>query len=278
MRLDSYFIKSFSVHFFACLIVMAYSLIPKSLLPEWLKPNPASTIIEVSIPVQVDVVDLPKLTLKEQRELQLIPFKAVKEITRPKSEAKVQVESGKSKSEDDPKAFTEVSKDSKKLDSFLSQLQKDTDQKKAKESKVDKAEQLDKKGKNQVDEDADDSLRQVILAGNKLREGVPIGDPEKNADGENTPFSLYAGQVLASLKPYWKLPQYLEKKNLNCRIRLFIAPSGELIRTEIYESSGDADYDQRAIGAITQAAPFMAVPTPLVDKIRNGAIVMGFPL
>ena len=80
------------------------------------------------------------------------------------------------------------------------------------------------------------------------------------------------------VRPNWNLPGYLIGRELQCRIRIFISATGELIKVEIMDSSGEDEYDQKAIAAIESSAPFSPPPEPVVAKVVKGNIVLGFPL
>lgn len=119
-------------------------------------------------------------------------------------------------------------------------------------------------------------LKQLVLAGNKLSKGVQIfGD---NRAGDMTAFQAYAAKIPEYVRPKWKLPSFLIDKKLKCRVRVWIALSGEVFRTEVYETSGDKEFDQRAIEAIQAASPLPRQTQEFAQRGIDGDIVLGFPL
>ena len=55
-------------------------------------------------------------------------------------------------------------------------------------------------------------------------------------------------------------------KNLSCKVKIFLSPSGEVIKTQLIKSSGDQYFDKRAILAIKKSSP---LPVPDDKKIFN---------
>jgi TonB family protein len=50
------------------------------------------------------------------------------------------------------------------------------------------------------------------------------------------------------------------------------------VRSEILESSGEPEYDKRALRAINATKDFPPVPETIVGRVMQGDIVLGFPL
>ena len=93
-----------------------------------------------------------------------------------------------------------------------------------------------------------------------------------------TAFQIYIAKLPEMIKPQWKLPSFLLSKGLKCRVRIWINNDGTLKRAEIYQSSGDQEYDHRAIQAVERAAPFPKLSEEYGNRAQNGDIVLGFPL
>lgn len=118
-------------------------------------------------------------------------------------------------------------------------------------------------------------LDKLVAAGNKLSGGAAlVGGEASAAQGE---YALYLGSLPEAVRPYWKLPSYLASQELQARVRVFIRTDGSLIKAELYESSGVAEYDQRAIEAVRRAR-FSPMPKGQSDRGIAGEIVLGFPL
>lgn len=194
--------------------------------------------------VRVDVVGMPKLTIKELKE-------AVVEAPIKGEEKEVQ---GKDEAHDESSSFN----------SFLNKYsQKKIDLPKAK-----------KKG----NEEAIDAkkIKSLVLEGNKVSQGTSlIGDSLKQ---EMTAYNNYVGNLPNIVRPYWKLPTYLMDQNLKCRVRVYISSSGSIIKTEIYESSGTSEFDQRALRAVRAVQTFPAPPVEIATRLTAGDVILGFPL
>jgi colicin import membrane protein len=230
----------------------------------------------VQASVRVDMVAMPKYTLNELKNLSSGVEEAKKEESTPEPVKEVVKEEPKPEPKVEPKAeekvvdatpsFEEANK--LKRQSFLSKL-KVIGNKKIKSEGTQKAE------KGLYGEKATD-LKNLVMAGNRLNKGTAMyGD--SNA-GDLTAFQVYAGRLPDLVRPHWRLPSFLMDKKLKCRIRVWIAPNGEVTRTEIYQSSGDNEYNQRAIEAIKSASPFPRLSEEFGKRGQNGDIVLGFPL
>lgn len=123
---------------------------------------------------------------------------------------------------------------------------------------------------------AESALKNLVLSGNKLSKGTAI-----TGDGSGaalTAFQEYASRIPDFVRPHWTLPSYLLDKELQCRIRVWLNNSGEVVRTSVYQSSGDTEYDQRAISAVKSASPFPELKQEYGQRAQNGDILLGFPL
>lgn len=194
--------------------------------------------------VRVDVVGMPKLTVKELKE-------AVVETSVKGEEKEVQ---GKEETSDESSSFS----------SFLNQYsQKKIDLPRAK-----------KKG-SEVGIDSK-KIKSLVLEGNKVSQGTSlIGDSLKQ---EMTAYNNYVGNLPNIVRPYWKLPTYLMDQNLKCRVRVYISQSGAVTRTEVYESSGVSEFDDRALRAVKAVGAFPVPPAEIATRLVAGDVILGFPL
>ena len=228
--------------------------------------------------VRVDMVAMPKFTLNELKNLssgQEAPEEKKPDPTAPVVEpAKVvvkEVEKVQEKIKDEPKSdptpsFEEANKI--KRESFLSKLKQIGNKK------------INTGSKQTVESglhgEKSSELKNLVVAGNKLNKGTTIYGDSSAAD--LTAFQMYAAKLPDLVRPHWRLPSFLMDKKLKCRIRVWIALNGEVLRAEVYQSSLDSEYDQRAIEAVKSASPFPRLSEELAKRGQNGDIALGFPL
>ena len=248
----------------------------------------------VQASVRVDMVAMPKYTLNELKNLssgveeakkeESTPSPTKTEIKEPLKEEPVKAEPVKEepakaepiKEEPKPEAgalksdpaptFEETNKI--KRQSFLSKL-KQIGNKKIKSEGSQKAE------KGLYGEKAT-NLKNLVMAGNKLNKGTAMYGDGKASD--LTAFQVYASRLPDLVRPHWRLPSFLMGKKLKCRIRVWLSMNGEVSRADVYQSSGDNEYDKRAIEAIKAAAPFPKLSEEFAKRGQNGDIALGFPL
>lgn len=217
--------------------------------------------------IRVDVVGMPKFTVQELKDLEQKAADLPKEpeiAKGEKVEAKPEVEDVIKK---DDLVIQEVDKDKpKKKSSFLNVLSEYSNKKVAPKEQ--------KKGKTAGT--ADKNLQALVLEGNRLSQGTALtGD---FADGPTSEFAGYVQTLPGAIRPYWKLPSYLMDQDLKARIKIFISTSGQLLKLEMVESSGQAEYDARAEKAIRDAAPFSVPPEAVGARLTSSGIILGFPL
>lgn len=222
-----------------------------------------SSIVLVESSVRIDMVAMPKMTIKELRNIKPLDLggetgTALKEPPKTevnKNDSKVEFE----KKDTKPMSFME------RMKLLAKQKAKATKQKSSGNSK-----QSDKQTAKSQKE-----LRDLILAGNKLSKGSStVG----SGAGAVTAFQGYVQQLTEQVKQNWKLPSYLLNKDLRCRIRVYLGSNGSLLRTEVYESSGDPEYDNKAIEAIKSSAPFPNLSSEIRARGSKGDVLLGFPL
>ncbi|MBD65655.1 MAG: hypothetical protein CME62_10645 [Halobacteriovoraceae bacterium] len=213
-------------------------------------PLKIKDVQEIKASVRVDVVAMPKLTLKELEKVELSkpaePEPAVPEKTQPTNET----------------SKVEYKKVKKKVD--MKNLLSQYSQKKVETKKV-----VQKKKLNT-------DLKNIILEGNKISQGSStVGE---KSDNKNEVFINYIQSFPDIVRPYWKLPSYLLEQDLRCRLRLYISSVGKIIKIEIFESSGELEYDNKAIEAVRKSSPFPKPPAEVKQRVLQGDVILGFPL
>lgn len=210
--------------------------------------------------VRVDMVSMPKLTFKELQALESTPVET-------QGNGKVETSEPKEVVADNEEAF-EKAKSKVSFNDLLNKY-KNTNTQKSKNAKD------EGKGKGNLDQGVKNSLKDLVLAGNKLSQGTAYtGGRGGNGEVAN----VYLGRLPEHVRPLWKLPSFLMNKDLRCRIRVFLSANGSILNAIVFESSGDKEYDKRALDAVKSASPFPPLPTELVSSGAKGEIVLGFPL
>ncbi|MBC7430284.1 MAG: TonB family protein [Bacteriovorax sp.] len=234
----------------------------------------------ISASVRVDMVAMPTQTLNELKNMSSGVEEAkkeekaeLKEKPVEKTVAKEEPKEEKVQEKEDPTDKTEALQEAqvkKRLD-FLSKLKKIGDK------KVEAPKENTQKADKGLYGEKETALKNLVLSGNKVSKGTQMYG-EGNAT-ELTAFQAYQSRLPDLVKPHWKLPSFLmTNKKLQARVRIWLSMSGELTRAEIYQSSGDPDYDQRAVDAVRTAAPFPALREEVGKRALKGDIVLGFPL
>jgi len=215
--------------------------------------------------VRVDVVGMPKFTVQELKAMQNNMPKET-----PVEQAKGETAEVKPKEEDtqdvikkDDLVVQEADK-SKTKKSFLNILSEASSKK------------VEKKEKGPVAGKGNKNLEALVLEGNRLSKGSAlVGD---YSDAENSEFSAYVQTLPELIRQFWRLPTYLMDKDLRCRIKIFLSSSGQVLKTELMESSGQSEFDARAMKAIRDAAPFPRPSESVGTRLNNSGIILGFPL
>ena len=203
--------------------------------------------------VKVDVVGMPKFTLKELRQMG------------------VGMESPKGKAASRKEGVVSIGK-KKSAPSFLDKI------KKFSKKKVKVKKEKTKKGAGsgaRREERLEKALGGLVVAGNKLSKGPSlVGDVNTEDLSE---LRLYMESLPQFVRPHWILPSYLKESEKKCRVRIFIGKGGKLLKSAIVESSGDPQYDDYALAAV-QRTQFPAPDPNLVRELAAGVVVLGFPL
>lgn len=228
--------------------------------------------------IRVDVVAMPTLTLREQRQMALASLKAKSEAP-PTESQKISPPSPKAPPAE-TKSTSDLELEKVEKEKKLSDLLKDFSDRPLDSGKNKKTEDSKKenpsKGPSKWASSTADEMKNLLLAGNKLSKGIGLEGPNQNHDVSD--FHMYLEQLVVHIRPFWKLPGYLVEQNLKCRIRLFLSQHGDLNEVLLYESSGLNQYDEKALEAIKMAAPFPAPPESIRDRVKEGEIILGFPI
>lgn len=253
-KLNKYLGIAVAIHLALILFIYVFQV---ALGIDWFKNK--STIKEIEIiqsSVRVDVVEMPKFTVQELKKMDIVP---------PSQDTKTEEQKP---SEDKSKSDIEFKIKSKKvnLNNLLNNLSKKNTAK-GKNKKIKGIKNLNAH-RNQ--------LRKLVLEGNKVSAGTSlVGD---GLAAERTEFNNYVSALPNFVRPHWKLPSYLIDKGLKCRIRVFIAANGKILRAKIYESSGENEFDQKALASIKQVSSFPKPDRAILPRVASGDVILGFPL
>ncbi len=240
------------------LLLMVAFIVGRIVFPTGSAKGAALEVLKAS--VRVDVVGMPKMTLQELRQLQATP--AASKEPEPVKEAKAEPAEAPPKPDD--VVIQEKGRPSakKSLSSLLADYSKKAPT--AKKERKGGAE-----GKNA-------GLDELVLEGNRLSRGTAlVGDVSDTADG---PLVAYVENLMEKVRAHWALPDFLRGANLQCRVQIWVSASGQLLKAEFIEKSGNADYDNRAEQAIRRASPFPPPPADVAAKLSTRGVVLGFPL
>ena len=83
----------------------------------------------------------------------------------------------------------------------------------------------------------------------------------------------YLEDLTARLREHWSLPQWLSDANLKASVVIDIDDRGNLLRREIYVSSGNPVFDASCLAAVAGAAPFAPPP----NELKSRLIMVRFP-
>jgi outer membrane biosynthesis protein TonB len=252
-----FFTKALSIHVGIVILAIVFQ---KILGFDLFKVKPSEKKLNIiQSAVRVDVVAMPKFTVQELKKMQVAPAPS-ETIKEEAPKAIVQ----------EPKpnevTFKEKSKKKINLKNLLSNL-----------GKKPKAHGKRKKSKKVQDFSAHrKQLRNLILEGNKVSKGSNVVGDSLNQD--NGEFSTYVSTLPNFVRPFWKLPTYLIDRDLKCRIRIFIAANGKILRSEIFESSGIEEFDKKAIAALSMVKSLPIPKSSILPRVAAGEVVLGFPL
>ena len=201
--------------------------------------------------VRIDIVAMPKLTLQELKQIDVSQATPVKE--EPAEESK-----------SNETSEVEFKKEAKKID--VNNLLKNFSEKNV-------VKKIKKKKEKEIDQKA---LQNIILEGNKVSKGSSTTG-ESIAEA-NQAFVAYVQSLPDKVRPNWTLPSYLKDSDLRCRVRIFLDANGKIIRTQIFESSGDTEFDAKALEALKKSSPLPRPDQKFLSRAIGGDVTLGFPL
>jgi TonB family protein len=213
--------------------------------------------------VRVDVVGMPKFTINELRAMQSAPVpKPVEEAQGSKVETKVKDEAPDVIKKDD---LVIQQKGEQKKNSFMNLI---SDYSSKKIAPKQKSKGAAKGSKHDLDS--------LILEGNRISKGSAlVGD---YSDEQNSAFSAYVQTLPELVRSHWKLPSYLMNQGHKCRIAVYLSSNGQVLKTELIESSGVGEFDSRAEKAIRDASPFPKPSDEVSPRLASSGIILRFPL
>lgn len=257
---DRDFNKNFLISFGAHCALFLLAFVGGEVISKVFKDNDVE-IIRSS--VRVDVVGMPKFTVQELKKMEAQPIiEREPEVAKGKKEETVtDTETEDVIKKDD----LVIQEQGKKKASFLNMLN-DYSSKKVSAKVEKKGDRAGTGSKN---------LDSLILEGNRLSKGSAlVGD---YSDEQNSEFSAYVQNIPGVIRPFWKLPSYLLEKDLRCRIKIYLSPVGKLLKLELQESSGVAEFDARAEKAVRDAI-FPKPSDEVGNRLTNSGIILGFPI
>jgi colicin import membrane protein len=130
-----------------------------------------------------------------------------------------------------------------------------------------------------------------IIKGLKLSEGKEASSekPENktqqslsgpgtgNADMNNEELFKYIDTLKNYIKKYWSVPTWFYAEGLNTIISLNLKDDGGIKEVKLYKSSGNDYFDNNAMKAIKEAAPFPPPPKTLLEIADNDGLLITFP-
>jgi colicin import membrane protein len=249
-HLNSSLVKAVVIHIFIVLtgITLSYLF---DLNSSNLKVPSDIDIVQSAI--KIDLVAMPTHTLKELEKIKLAPPEDTPEPEVIKNEPKKKLETSK--------IVLKVKTKKVNVSDLLKQFSQKT---------------VVTKKKNKKKKFNDKALRKLVLEGNKLSQGSSTTG--ESIDEANHEFVSYIQSLPGKVRPWWKLPSYLLGKNLRCRIRVFLAANGAILRTEVFESSGDSEFDKKAIEALKKSSPLPKPTSSILSRVVSGDVILGFPL
>ena len=153
-------------------------------------------------------------------------------------------------------------------------------QDKNKEATRAKASETKKPGRDPLAEALADAARQNGARGTKSRGKDPLagaladfeksarssgagggGGGEGDGPGGGGIYDVYMGQVILAIRPNWSMPTY-SRQNFTVRVRVKVAPNGEILNCSVEHSSGRAEVDASAVKAVIRTKMLPPPPTP----------------
>ena len=255
----NYFVASV---FFHLIILFSLFFLPQSIRELILGKSDQKVIREF---VQVDLVGMPRFTIKELKKMSPDVDLSKAPSIKPKNEISSNDESLENSN-------IEQSKQGNSLQNFLSTMSKKKLPKyKPVENSLNK-----KKSKGQGSVRRLGKLERLALEGNSLSRGaVSVG---QNTGFSDDDYQIYISSIPSQVRPYWSLPSYLSDKNLRARVKIRLDGGGKLISLELVESSGVEEFDQRALQSVKSVKIFTTPSKSIRELLAIKGVILGFPL
>lgn len=90
--------------------------------------------------------------------------------------------------------------------------------------------------------------------------GSPAGMASLSLDISDFPFTYYLRQIQQKVSEKWVHPARSAERGLRVVVIFEISRDGQITTPEVEKSSGNFSYDQSALRAVTEAAPFPPLP------------------
>jgi colicin import membrane protein len=237
--------KSLGLHIGIIVLALLYNYVSHQ------NPDNSKVIIIIKESVRVDLVGMPKFSLQELKKMQLPDLNSTVQ------ESELQID--KNNSEVKLKKVGKIN-----LKNLLSGISKRKIQKKKNK----------KKTKQNMDTTA---LRNLVLEGNKISKGSALtGDIKEN--GDLTIYEGYAASVAPHVRKFWRLPSYLLDEGLKCRVKIFVNSDGSVLSQHVLSSSGNSEFDSRALKAVKLSSPFNVPEKSILRNVKINGIVLAFPI
>lgn len=115
------------------------------------------------------------------------------------------------------------------------------------------------------------AIEGTIYKGNVLSQGASLTGVDKLQHDQ------YLEKLDQQIKRNWQLPEWLSNKNLSASVIVKFDETGALIEQKLKRSSGNTPFDNQALEAIAQSAPFPPPPESLVSYFKVRGIELRFP-
>lgn len=263
-KTKKYFVSSIFFHILVLSILFFQKSINNFL---WEDSSPQ----EVSEIIKVDVVGLPKLTLKELEELK----KALDQNPAEKIENINEVPPSVGQDDKNEKNPEEIKNDASgenTNDSGLSLIEKLS---KESGAKFEKSTPSNNKNPSTSKGIKVKKLNNLLLEGNQISKGNSI---KGRYQGDVAQFDQYVLNLPNLIRPNWKLPSFLKEGEFQARIIVYINSEGRVIHFRFVSKSGNEDFDARAIKSINESQPFPLPNEEIKDRLLSEGVILGFPL
>jgi colicin import membrane protein len=90
-------------------------------------------------------------------------------------------------------------------------------------------------------------------------------------------FDRYLSGLENRIRANWQLPGWLSEAQLKAQVLVLIDASGQVLRRQVYRSSGNDVFDTHMLDAVDKSAPFPQPPSRLKDVLASKGIIFNFP-